>query len=77
LYNIQLYITIQGAFTLSSLNAITAAINANTITGYNGIAYDIEEGDAGLASAFTASFAAAKAKGFKVLVTTSHSQPCK
>ena len=64
-----------GTFTLASLNAITAAINANTITGYTGIAYDIEEGDSGLASAFTTSFAAAKAKGFKVLVTVSHSQP--
>ena len=65
-----------GIFTLTSLNAITTAINAgNIITGYDGIAYDIEEGDAGLSQAFSNSFAAAKAKGFKVLVTVSHSQP--
>lgn len=64
-----------GAFTSSSLAALTAAINAGDFDGYDGIAYDVEEGDSGLGLMFGHSFAAAKAKGFKVLVTVSHSAP--
>ena len=64
-----------GAFTAASLQKITDAINADVFAAYAGIAYDIEEGDSGLATAFAESFAAAKAKGFKVLVTISHSAP--
>jgi hypothetical protein len=40
-----------------------------------GVCYDIEEGDSGLASALTDSFAQAKAAGLMVLVTVSHSAP--
>ncbi|MBF0275045.1 MAG: LysM peptidoglycan-binding domain-containing protein [Nitrospinae bacterium] len=64
-----------GAFTTSALTSVTNAINNGDFSGYDGIAYDVEEGDTGLESLFQASFAAAQAKGFKVLVTVSHSQP--
>merc|ERR1712080_664545 len=37
--------------------------------------FDVEECDGGLAQDFTRAFAAAKAKGMKVFVTTSHSAP--
>ena len=57
------------------MQAITQAINAGSLSGYDGIGYDVEEGVAGLEADFAASFAAAKAKGFKVLVTVSHSAP--
>lgn len=65
----------KGAFTSTCLGAITTAINAGIFGGYDGIAYDVEEGDSGLALAFQKSFAAAKARNFKVLVTVSHSAP--
>lgn len=64
-----------GKFTSAVLDDVNAAINNGSFAGYDGIAYDIEVGDAGLASDFSVSFAAAKAKGFKVLVTVSHSAP--
>ncbi|MDX8399778.1 MAG: LysM peptidoglycan-binding domain-containing protein [Gallionellaceae bacterium] len=64
-----------GAFTSASLTSITNAINAGDFAGYDGIAYDVEEGDSGLESLFSESFAAAKANGYKVLVTVSHSAP--
>lgn len=64
-----------GLWTLTALTSLTSGINANQLAGWDGIVYDIEEGDAGLSSAFASSFAAAKAKGLAVLVTVSHSQP--
>ena len=64
-----------GTWKLSALTSLTTGINANQLSGWDGIVYDIEEGDSGLASAFAASFAAAKSKGLYVLVTVSHSQP--
>ncbi len=64
-----------GAFTSSSLASITASINEGAFSGYDGIAYDIEEGSSDLALLFGHSFAAAKANGYKVLVTVSHSAP--
>ena len=66
-----------GRFTAASLDSLTAAIGAGSISaaGYDGIVWDIEEGDAGLSAAFAASFAAAKAQGLATLVTTSHSAP--
>eukprot|EP01031_Cornospumella_fuschlensis_P024845 gene24845-30021_t len=64
-----------GRFTQSSLNSLTDAINKGKLGAYAGIVYDIEEGDSGLESAFSASFSAAKAKGLKVLVTISNSAP--
>lgn len=64
-----------GAFNASGLKNITGAINAGKFASYSGIAYDIEEGSSGLAAAFAQSFATAKAKRLKVLVTVSHSAP--
>jgi LysM repeat protein len=64
-----------GAFTGEHLHAITDAINEGKFSDYDGIAYDIEEGKCGLEDDFKASFQAAKEKGFKVLVTVSHSAP--
>jgi len=64
-----------GSWTASALNNINAAINGGEFSGYNGIAYDIEEGDSGLGGSFQQSFQLAKNQGFKVLVTISHSAP--
>lgn len=64
-----------GSWSATALSAINDAIAANAFSEYDGIAYDIEEGDSGLSSAFAQSFAAAKKAGFSVLVTVSHSAP--
>jgi hypothetical protein len=64
-----------GRFTWSNLNSIESHINSGAFSAYQGIVFDIEEGDSGLLSAFNACFQAAKNKGFSVLVTTSHSAP--
>jgi len=64
-----------GAFKVGSFAAINAAIEGGTFAAYGGIAYDVEEGDTDLATSFQQSFALAKAKGFQVLVTVSHSAP--
>lgn len=64
-----------GAFTAQVLTTLTAAIKAGKFARYDGVAYDVEEGDDDLEDAFAESFAAAKEKGLKVLVTVSHSAP--
>ncbi len=64
-----------GAMTPAGLHAIHLAIDDGTLAGYDGIAYDLEVGDAGLEKDLSHSFAAARAAGFKVLVTVSHSAP--
>ena len=64
-----------GLFTKTALANIDAAISSNALQGWQGVVYDIEEGDSGLAAAFRSSFANSKAKGLSVLVTTSHSRP--
>jgi LysM repeat protein len=64
-----------GAFTKSRVQAVTTAINNGELIAYQGIAYDIEQGDIGLEDDFAASFRAAKARGLKVLVSISHSAP--
>jgi len=64
-----------GRFTSAILGTINTAINNGTFSGYNGIVFDIEEGDSGLYSNFATAFQSAKNKGFKVLVTVSHSAP--
>lgn len=66
---------INGHFTVSTVYAIADAINSGKFSAYNGIAYDIEEGDSNMEDAFRQSFAAAKATGLKVLVTVRHSAP--
>jgi hypothetical protein len=64
-----------GAFEADSLQKVTDAISAGKFASYAGIAYDIEEGDPGLSTAFAESFEAAKQQGLNVLVTISHSAP--
>lgn len=64
-----------GHFTAARLAALDTAVSGGQLVGYDGIVYDVEEGDSGLSSAFKASFANCKAKGFQVLVTVSHSTP--
>ena len=67
--------THEGRMTSTFLNQITRAIRDGRFAGYDGIAYDVEEGEGSLAKQFRESFAAAKAANLKVLVTVSHSAP--
>jgi hypothetical protein len=64
-----------GRFSYNDLTNIRNAINAGSFAGYDGIVFDIEEGDGGLSDAFKSCFSAARAKGYYVLVTVSHSAP--
>lgn len=64
-----------GAIDASVLTAVNAAITAGRFAEYQGVAYDVEVGSAGLAGAFAESFAVAKGAGLQVLVTVSHSAP--
>jgi len=64
-----------GHWTSAILQKITSYCTNGKFAGYNGIAYDIEEGDSGLASAFANSFSTCKSHGFKILVTVSHAAP--
>ena len=64
-----------GRFTSAVLTNLNNAIIAGKLVGYDGICYDIEEGDSGLAQAFSTSFTIAKQYKFIVFVTTSHSAP--
>ncbi len=65
----------KGRWTLSALTNLDSGIRNKQLRGWDGIVYDIEDGDPGLAPAFARSFANAKANGLSVLVTVSHSQP--
>ena len=64
-----------GHFNSSSLDKIITAINDGKFSGYDGISFDVEEGEQGLANKFKQAFATAKNNNFKVLVTVSHSAP--
>lgn len=64
-----------GAMTTQVLNALAHAISQGLLCDYDGIAYDVEEGESDLSEAFRASFSTAQAHGLKVLVTISHSAP--
>ena len=64
-----------GYLTSQVLNQLNNLMTTDSFSAYDGICYDIEEGDSGLATAFSTSFAIAKSKGLKVLVTVSHSAP--
>eukprot|EP01126_Amoeba_proteus_P026417 TRINITY_DN2615_c0_g1_i1.p1 TRINITY_DN2615_c0_g1~~TRINITY_DN2615_c0_g1_i1.p1 ORF type:complete len:580 (+),score=68.60 TRINITY_DN2615_c0_g1_i1:35-1774(+) len=64
-----------GRWTAPALNSIIQFINSGQFDSYDGIAFDIEEGDSGLASLFGSAFAAAKNKGRIVIVTISHAAP--
>ena len=67
--------TSAGYWTLEALTNLTNNLSANKLADWDGIAYDLQIGDAGLSSAFALSFKTAKSKGLSVLVTVSHSQP--
>jgi len=64
-----------GAFNAGVLESLNLSIAEGNLQAYSGIAYDIEEGDSGLADLFAESFKVAKAQGFTVMVTISHSAP--
>jgi hypothetical protein len=64
-----------GHLTAARLTALNDAIVRGDLDDYDGVCYDVEEGDAGMESAFAESFSVAKANGFSVLVTVSHSAP--
>jgi len=64
-----------GYLTPASVDELNLAIQDGRLNSYEGICYDIEKGDSGMAAVFSESFALAKNHGFKVLVTISHSAP--
>ncbi len=64
-----------GDWTQAVLTNLDQAVSAGSLQGYDGIAYDIEEGDSHLGNFFQASFANSKKAGLKVMVTVSHSAP--
>lgn len=64
-----------GAWHHAALQDVNAAIDGGSFTGYHGIAFDVEEGDSDLASAFLETFSKAKQAGYLVVVATSHTAP--
>jgi hypothetical protein len=64
-----------GYISAQVLSDLNNAIQSGRLNGYQGIFYDVEEGDSGLANAFSTSFAVAKQKGLKVMVSVSHAAP--
>jgi len=66
-----------GRFTASRISGVVSAIESGRVkeAGFEAVCFDVEECDAGLSSHFASAFAAAKAQGLGVWVTTSHSAP--
>ena len=64
-----------GHLTTAVLTELDSAVSNGQLSGYDGVCYDVEEGDANMGTAFAASFANTKAKKLMVLVTISHSAP--
>jgi len=64
-----------GRWSATVLQKVSDYCSGGKFSGYQGVAFDIEEGDAGLASAFANAFSSCKSGGYKVLVTVSHSSP--
>jgi len=64
-----------GAWSSGAISKISSYCKSKKFSGYQGIAFDIEEGASGLGSAFVSAFKACKSAGYKVLVTVSHSTP--
>jgi hypothetical protein len=62
-------------FTSAVLQQNTADILSGVLSGYDGIAFDIELGDSGLEQDFQDCFNAAKKMGLKVIVSVSFSSP--
>jgi len=64
-----------GRWTANSLTKLTQYCQQKKFPDYQGVCFDVEEGDSGLASDFAKAFAACKGAGYKVLMTTSNSAP--
>ena len=64
-----------GSWSADALTTAITAINNGDFSKYDGVAFDIEEGDSGLEEAFANAFSAVKSQNMKVLVTISHSAP--
>jgi len=64
-----------GHWTSAHLSKIISYCSSHKFSAYVGLAFDIEEGDSGLASQFSKAFATCKSAGYKILVTVSHSAP--
>lgn len=64
-----------GRYSAEAIQKIIAAINAGDFAEYQGIAFDVEVGDSGLAGDFENLFSVSTDKGFENLVTVSHSKP--
>jgi len=64
-----------GHWTAAIVRKVSDSCNAKRFGGYTGLAFDIEEGDSGLGNLFVSTFKTCKSKGYKILVTISHSTP--
>jgi hypothetical protein len=64
-----------GAWTSKLVKQVGSYCSSGKFAEYDGIAFDVEQGDSGLASDFQKAFAKCRSKGLKVLVTVSHSAP--
>jgi len=64
-----------GRWSADAINKIIESINNGDFSKYSIIVFDIEIGDAGLATLFNTLFETTKSKGLSVIVTVSHSSP--
>lgn len=64
-----------GRITAARLAAIDSAMEAGRFDQYVGVVYDVETGDSGLTGQLLQSLKLAKGRGFKTVVTVSHSAP--
>ncbi len=65
-----------GALSNVNINEVISAINGGQFSGYDGIAFDVEECvNEGMSLVLSSAFKTAKENGFKVLVTVSHAAP--
>ena len=62
-------------WTKSVISNLTNSINNNVFKNYQGICYDVEAGDSGLAEDFNKVFQLTKEKNLDVFVTISHTAP--
>ena len=64
-----------GYWTSQVIANLNAAMSSGQLSAYDGVFYDVEYGDNGLAQNFASSFATAKQNGLKVIVSIPHSAP--
>lgn len=64
-----------GRWTRNKLNDLSRAMSEGRLHRYYGVAFDIEEGDAGLSSDFENAFRNAKNAGLFVVASVSHTSP--